>query len=237
MAGLIQVGRRRTFVFFFVPIAMIFTAEALLESDILTHYIDDAVDVALGLIALAYFAATRKNATKLASANRLATIMGGLIIVATLYAITQEFNDPMDFGNEIPTIFIGFMLIMNRVVVGPRLPEEAEPSADKEKTNKELNRRRASLWFLILVLLVTGYFVSTGPYDFRSLAIDAVLLVAALVGLVVAVQSRHNFTFVGLRRVNNIHVALVVVALIVSLVGGIPPLIFFSVAFVVNRFV
>ena len=43
-------------------------------------------------------------------------VLAVLLILVTIFAITQEYNDPEDFGNEIPTLFFGIFMLINRFI-------------------------------------------------------------------------------------------------------------------------
>ena len=230
-------ARRRAFVFFFVPTALIFSIEALLERDQLTHYVDDVLDVAFALIALSYFAVTRRTPEKVTVANRLGGAVAVAIVAATIFAVSQEINDPEDFGNEIPTLVLGSILIVNGWWRRSGLPGGPPLMAADAKTDKEVSRRWASSLFFAFVLFATLYLVYTGPYTLLAVAINAILILVAVVALLLAFQNRNQFAFESVRRTNNALAGLAAISLIAGVVGGMPPFIFFAAAFLVNRFV
>jgi hypothetical protein len=113
-----ELGRRRVFIFFwsFVLIAIANTVNE--ENDIALHVVDDYADIALAIIALALIVVwrNRKSLKDLKKLNNALTVMAVLLILATIFAITQEYTDPTDFGNEIPTLLFGIWLVINRFV-------------------------------------------------------------------------------------------------------------------------
>lgn len=113
-----ELGRRRVFVFFwgFVFVALINTINE--ESDIFLHVFDDYVDIILAVVAVIVIGVMwRKQAMQqLKRVNNIATILAVLFILATIFAITQEYNDPADFGNEIPSLLFGIAMVINRFV-------------------------------------------------------------------------------------------------------------------------
>ena len=88
------------------------------ENDIFLHVFDDYADIILAVVAIIILAILwrKKSTPSLRMANNIATILAVLLIVATIFAITQEIGDPTDFGNEIPTLFFGIFMIANRFV-------------------------------------------------------------------------------------------------------------------------
>lgn len=111
-----ELGRRRVFVFFWAFVLVAIANTVTEENDILLHVLDDYTDITVAIIALVIYAAWR-NRTALAElkrANNIATVLAVVLIIATIFAITQEFNDPTDFGNEIPTLFFGIFMLLNR---------------------------------------------------------------------------------------------------------------------------
>ena len=111
-----QVGRARVFAFFWVFALVAILNVVTEENDIFLHVIDDYVDIALAVVAIAILAMLwrKKSTQSLRTANNIAAVLAVLLIAMTLFAITQEIGDPTDFGNEIPTLFFGIFMLANR---------------------------------------------------------------------------------------------------------------------------
>lgn len=111
-------GRTRVFAFFWafalVAIANVITE----ESDIFLHGVDDYTDIILAIVALIIIAVWWKKQTpaELKRTNNVLTVLAAVLILATIFAITQESGDPTDFGNEIPTLLFGVFMLINRIV-------------------------------------------------------------------------------------------------------------------------
>lgn len=91
---------------------------AFSENDEFLHVIDDYVDIVLAIVAiiliLVYW---KKTSTKqLKMLNNMLAVLAVLLILITIFAFTQEIDDPEDFGNEIPTLFFGIFMLINRFI-------------------------------------------------------------------------------------------------------------------------
>ena len=109
-------GRRRVFVFFWGFVIVAISGVITEEMDMTLHVADDYVDIIAAVIVLALYLMWR-NKTALADlkkANNIATVFAVVLVLATIFAITQEIGDPTDFGNEIPTLFFGVFMLVNR---------------------------------------------------------------------------------------------------------------------------
>ena len=112
-----QLGRARVFIFFFAFVVVAIGNAVGEENDIALHVADDYADIAIAIIGVIVLATMWKKGTAaLRKANNISTVLAVLLIVATIFAITQEYNDPTDFGNEIPTLLFGIFMIINRFV-------------------------------------------------------------------------------------------------------------------------
>jgi cytochrome bd-type quinol oxidase subunit 2 len=113
-----QVGRVRVFAFFWVFALVAILNVVTEENDIFLHVVDDYTDIILAVVAIILLAVywRKKSTQSLKTANNILTVLAVLLILATIFAITQEINDPTDFGNEIPTLFFGIFMIANRFV-------------------------------------------------------------------------------------------------------------------------
>ena len=111
-------GRNRVFAFFwtFALIALLNTVQE--ENDIFLHVVDDYADIAIIVVAIVLLAMwwKKKSPQQLKMTGNVMAVLAVLLIVATIFAITQEYNDPADFGNEIPTLLFGIFLLINRFV-------------------------------------------------------------------------------------------------------------------------
>ncbi len=111
-------GRNRVFAFFwtFALIAILSTVQE--ENDIFLHVVDDYADIVIIVVAIALLAMwwKKKSPQQLKMTGNVMAVLAVLLILATVYAITQEYTDPMDFGNEIPTLLFGIFLLINRFV-------------------------------------------------------------------------------------------------------------------------
>ena len=111
-----QLGRRRVFAFFWSFVILALASSVVEEGDIFLHVVDDYADIILAVVALIVLIAwwRRTSESDLKRVNNILAVLAVLLIFATIFAITQEYNDPMDFGNEIPTLFFGIFLVINR---------------------------------------------------------------------------------------------------------------------------
>jgi glycerol uptake facilitator-like aquaporin len=113
-----DLGRRRVSAFFFALLLVAIFEQAISESDKFLHAVDDYVDIIVAIIALLIiFAWWKKNsASDLKKTNNWMAGLALIVIIATIFAMTQEFGDAEDFGNEIPTLLFGIFLLINRFV-------------------------------------------------------------------------------------------------------------------------
>jgi len=113
-----QIGRRRVNGFFYGLLLVAIFNTVFEESDITSHVADDVADIVLAAVGLLLILAWRKRTSisDLRKINNILAVLAVLVVVATIYAITQEYTDPMDFGNEIPTLIFGIFLLINRFI-------------------------------------------------------------------------------------------------------------------------
>jgi uncharacterized protein YhhL (DUF1145 family) len=111
-------GRNRVFAFFwtFALIAILNTVQE--ENDIFLHVVDDYTDIAIIVVAIVVLAMwwKKRSPQQLKMTGNVMAVLAVLLIAATIFAITQEYNDPADFGNEIPSLLFGIFLLINRFV-------------------------------------------------------------------------------------------------------------------------
>jgi hypothetical protein len=113
-----ELGRRRVFVFVAAFLALALFGDALTESDILTHVLDEIAIVSLSIIVLVLIVFWRKKVTLsgLKQQHNIIAILFVIMLVFKLYAVTVEMGDKEDFADEIP-ILIGLILtLLNRVL-------------------------------------------------------------------------------------------------------------------------
>jgi hypothetical protein len=113
-----ELGRRRVFVFVSAYLALGLFGDALTESDILTHVLDEIAIVSLSIIVLVLVVFWRKKVTlsELKKQHNIIAILFVIMLVFKLYAVTVEMGDKEDFADEIP-ILIGLILtLLNRVL-------------------------------------------------------------------------------------------------------------------------
>jgi hypothetical protein len=111
-------AKRRVFVFFFVFAIIALLSTVAEESDIFLHALDDYVIIIIAIIALLFIYLSRKKQTVSQLARQHNVILALLVIalIVQIYAIIVEFNDPADFGNEIPVLVLIVMMLVNRFV-------------------------------------------------------------------------------------------------------------------------
>jgi heme A synthase len=88
------------------------------ENDIFLHVVDDYADIAIIVVAIVLLAMwwKKRSPQQLKRTGNVMAVLAVLLIVATIFAITQEYSDPADFGNEIPSLLFGIFLLINRFV-------------------------------------------------------------------------------------------------------------------------
>ncbi len=113
-----ELGRRRVFAFFWGFVLVAISNTILEENDIFLHVVDDYADIVLAVIAIVVLAVwwKRNSMPELRRTNTILTVLAVGLILATIFAISQEYNDPADFGNEIPTLFFGIFMLINRFI-------------------------------------------------------------------------------------------------------------------------
>ncbi len=111
-----ELGRRRVFAFFWVFTAFAIGNVVGEENDIFLHVVDDYTDIALAIIAIVVLVLWWKKSDlkQLRTTNNILTVLAVGMVIATVFAITQEMGDPTDFGNEIPTLLFAVFMIINR---------------------------------------------------------------------------------------------------------------------------
>ncbi len=122
-----SLGRRRVFAFFWVFALVAISNTVVEENDIFLHVVDDYADIIFAVVAIIVLALWWKkdSMSQLKMTNNIMAVLAVALILATIFAITQELCpagstivtcDPADFGNEIPTLFFGIFMLINRFV-------------------------------------------------------------------------------------------------------------------------
>jgi uncharacterized membrane protein YccC len=111
-----ELGRRRVFTFFWVFVLFAIGNVVGEENDIFLHVVDDYADLALAIVAIVVLALWWKKSSlkELRMTNNILTVLAVGLVLATLFAISQEYGDPEDFGNEIPTLLFAIFMLINR---------------------------------------------------------------------------------------------------------------------------
>jgi heme A synthase len=108
----------RVYAFFWTFVLVAIANVITEENDVFLHVVDDYTDITLAVVAIIIIAMwwKKRSPAELKRTNNVLAVLSVLLILATLFAITQEIGDPADFGNEIPTLLFGFWLLINRFV-------------------------------------------------------------------------------------------------------------------------
>ncbi len=111
-----ELARRRVFVFFSVFTLLALGNTVMEESDMFMHALDDYGTVAIVAITLILLAIWWKKQT-LNDLRKQHSIITGLFVMSlllTFYAFSVEIGDPADFGNEIPSLILIILIILNK---------------------------------------------------------------------------------------------------------------------------
>jgi hypothetical protein len=113
-----QRGRRRAFMFVYVLTAVVFFIIIFSESGTFSHMLDDMADVVVAALSVVVFGVTWRSTTPqaIARANKIATLVAVVIILATVYATAVEYGNAMDFGDDLPTMVLGVVALLNGVL-------------------------------------------------------------------------------------------------------------------------
>ncbi len=111
-----ELSRRRLSLLFFAAglVATIFTVVE--ESDTLLHALDDYSIVGFSVAAflLIAFMRNRQSLADLRKLNNVTVIIAAVLFMLVIFAVTQEFNDAADFGDEPAALIFILVLIINR---------------------------------------------------------------------------------------------------------------------------
>lgn len=104
--------------FFYALLLVAISDTAISESDTFLRAIDDYVAIILAVVALAVLFGwwKRQSLSDLRRGSNIVTVLAVLVLLATIFAITQEIGDPKDFGNEIPSVIFSIFLLINRFI-------------------------------------------------------------------------------------------------------------------------
>ncbi len=76
------------------------------------------MDITLAVIAIIVLVVwwKRQSLSDLKRVNNIVTVLAVLLILATVFAFTHEIGDTEDLANDIPTLFFGIFMLINRFV-------------------------------------------------------------------------------------------------------------------------
>ena len=119
-AAIKEMGRRRVFGFFWVFFIVALANTLSSEGDEFTHVVDNQIDIALGVIAIVVLLVWwRKTSAKdLKMMNNILAVLAVVVIIlaiVTLAGMTGE-TTAEDLGDDIPTLFFGIFMLINRFV-------------------------------------------------------------------------------------------------------------------------
>ena len=113
-----ELSKRRVFAFVAIFLAVSLPEVAYLEGDQLLHALDDYAVVAVSVIVIALLAMwwKKQSLTELKKQHNIILILFAIALLFKLFAISQELNDPQDFGDEPPLIIFLIITIINRFI-------------------------------------------------------------------------------------------------------------------------
>lgn len=242
LEDLAQSAIRRSYVFVFVPVLVLFVFTALSESDKLLHALDDEIIIVVSLAVLLYLLATRKASSpaELLRINRIAVIAAIVVALAGILAVALEFSDPSDIGDDPLTIVGGVLAAVNGLWL---LAAKVGPGAGVEPAAfaREWSRIRTTFFYsaFFVVFFAVGL---TPPYpSFNGSGLLfwaelAVVLVVGVVGLVFLARSRTEPNPAVLRKYNNTYLAGVVVLGVVAVLQFDILTLVYVIMLIANRF-
>ncbi len=233
---------RRSYVFVFIPVLVLFVVTALGESDKLLHALDDEIIVVVSLGILLYLLATRKASSpaELLRINRVAVVAALVVALAGVLAVAFEFSDPNDLGDDPLTIVGGVLAAINGLWL---LAAKAGPGAGVETAAfaTEWSRIRTTFFYsaFFVALFATGFVPPYPSFNGAGLLFWvelAVVLVVAVAGLVFLARSRTEPSPAVVRKYNNTYLALVVVLGVVAVAQFDILTLIYVIVLVANRF-
>ncbi len=113
-----EIAKRRVFLFFGILTLLALSDAAITESDILLHAIDDYAIITLSIITILIIAVWWKKQSlgELRRQHNIILIIWIVALLFQIFAFVQEINDPEDFGNEIPSLILILLILINRFV-------------------------------------------------------------------------------------------------------------------------
>lgn len=113
-----ELGIRRVDLYISIFFAAAISGVIMEESDKLLHLIDDIGLVLLSLVVIVLLAMwwKRQSLPELRRTNTAVAAVFILALIIQLFGISVEYNDPMDFGNDIPSLIGIILVIVNRFV-------------------------------------------------------------------------------------------------------------------------
>ncbi|HZY69564.1 MAG TPA: hypothetical protein VFF67_01105 [Thermoplasmata archaeon] len=111
-----ELGVRRVDLYIAIFFAAAITGVIMEESDNFLHLIDDIGLVSLSVVVIVLIAVWWKRQTlgELRRTNTTVAVVFIVALVIQLFGIAVEYNDPMDFGNDIPSLIGLILVIINR---------------------------------------------------------------------------------------------------------------------------
>ncbi len=113
-----ELGRRRVFLFLAIFTGIFSLGAIAEESDTLLSVLDEYAVALLMLAVVAYIVVSWKRES-LAELRVQSNVIVGLLVVGLAFmvvAVLQEFHDPADFRNELPTTIWLLIMLGNRFV-------------------------------------------------------------------------------------------------------------------------
>ncbi len=113
-----EIAKRRVFLFFSILTVLALSEAATTESDIFLHAIDDYAIVILSILTALLIILWWKKQTlgELRKQHNTILIIWVVALLFQIFAFVQEINDPVDFGNEIPSLILILLTLINRFV-------------------------------------------------------------------------------------------------------------------------
>jgi hypothetical protein len=113
-----EIAKRRVFLFFSVLTLLALSDAAITESDIFLHAIDDYAIITLSILSIILIVVWWKKQSlgELRKQHNIILIIWAVALLFQIFAFVQEINDPEDFGNEIPSLILILLILINRFV-------------------------------------------------------------------------------------------------------------------------
>jgi fucose permease len=113
-----ELSKRRVFAFVAIFLAVSLPEVAYLEGDQLLHALDDYGVVAVSILVVIFLAMSwkKQSLTELKKQHNIILILFVIALLFKLFAISQELNDPTDFGDEPPLLILLIITLVNRFI-------------------------------------------------------------------------------------------------------------------------